>query len=60
VCARVLLLAAFGLLVGSPAARALMPGDEAPDFTLTALGGQSLSLSDYRGQVVLLALVGYD
>ncbi len=32
----------------------LQPGDLAPDFTLTSDGGQEVSLSDYRGQKVVL------
>jgi len=30
------------------------PGDKAPDFRLTKIGGGEVSLSDYRGKVVLL------
>lgn len=30
-------------------------GDEAPDFTLPGTGGRSYTLSDYRGQPVVLA-----
>ncbi|MDD3829267.1 MAG: thioredoxin-dependent thiol peroxidase [Anaerolineae bacterium] len=32
----------------------LKAGDPAPDFTLTSDGGQEVSLSDYRGQKVVL------
>ena len=41
------------------AARGLGPGDPAPDFTLQDVNGTSYTLSDYRGQVVLLALIGH-
>ena len=33
----------------------LRVGDTAPDFTLTGLDGESYTLSDFRGQVVILA-----
>lgn len=35
-------------------AMALQPGRPAPDFTLTDVGGQEVSLSQFRGKVVLL------
>ena len=35
-------------------AMALQPGRPAPDFTLADLGGQQVSLSQFRGKVVLL------
>jgi peroxiredoxin len=41
-------------LAQGAAAWALGPGDAAPDFALTDLGGRTLHLSDYRGKVVLL------
>jgi hypothetical protein len=47
------------LLVGSAASAEVQVGQVAPDFTLTDLQGVSHTLSTYRGQVVLLALVGY-
>ena len=34
-------------------------GDPAPDFTLTSLAGNSVSLSDYQGKVVFLFFLGY-
>lgn len=40
-------------------AHALGPGDPAPDFTLQDVNGTPHTLSDYRGKVVLLALIGY-
>ena len=42
------------LLLAASAARALAPGDVAPDFTLTDLGGRPLHLGDFRGHLVLL------
>jgi peroxiredoxin len=34
--------------------QALMPGNPAPDFTMTDMDGNPVSLSDYRGKVVYL------
>lgn len=45
--------AAFALALSSPDAKAL--GENAPDFTLRDLEGQSVSLSAYRGKVVLIS-----
>lgn len=44
-------------LAGQRAAKKPKPaatGNSAPDFTITAIDGKKLSLSDYRGKVVLL------
>ena len=38
---------------------ALMPGQSAPDFTLQDLAGVPFTLAEFRGNAVLLALVGY-
>lgn len=50
------LLPALGisLLLCLPAAAAVSPGSPAPTFTLPARGGQTLSLAQLKGQVVLL------
>ena len=40
--------------------RALQPGTPAPDFTLQSTPDQSLSLSDFRGQPVILAFYPAD
>ena len=48
-----------GMTLTGAAARALGPGDPAPDFTLNDVNGVPYTLSDYRGKVVLLALIGY-
>jgi hypothetical protein len=37
----------------------LEPGQPAPDFDLQATSGATHRLSDYRGQLVLVALVGW-
>ncbi len=47
------------LLTTSGHAAPVGPGDQAPDFTLQDLSGASYKLSDFRGKVVLLSLVGY-
>ncbi|RJP73338.1 MAG: hypothetical protein C4524_14740 [Candidatus Zixiibacteriota bacterium] len=46
-----LLLLAAGAL---PALAALPVGQTAPDFTLPTVTGEELSLSQFRGQVVIL------
>ena len=35
-------------------------GDEAPDFTATLLGGESVTLAELRGEVVLLVLFSHE
>lgn len=50
--ARIAACALSLLLAG--AARALAPGDAAPDFALTDFNGKPLHLADYRGKLVLL------
>jgi len=50
------LLLLTGLLLASlPASPQARPGEAAPDFSLPSLGDGNLRLSEYRGQVVLLA-----
>ena len=49
------------LLAWSSAAPALVEeGQEAPDFTLQQLDGAQVSLSDFRGKVVLINLFGFN
>lgn len=57
--ARCTLVIAMTVLLGVHPAVAVSPGDPAPDFTLQDVNGSSYSLSDYSGQVVLLAFIGY-
>lgn len=54
--ASMLLIAA---LSATPAGAAIPLGATAPNFTKTALGGASVSLSQYSGKVVVLFLLGY-
>jgi peroxiredoxin Q/BCP len=49
-----LITAAFGLIVSS-AAQAVEVGEPAPDFTLPGSDGQSYTLSELRGQHVVIA-----
>ena len=47
----------IGLFVGISAAKSFFkPGDPAPNFTLETLDGQTISLSQYKGKVVVLGL----
>jgi hypothetical protein len=43
----------------SAAAAQIPLGATGPDFTKTALGGGTVSLSQYSGKVVVLFLLGY-
>jgi len=52
------LLLAGALVVPAPARAGLHAGDAAPDFRGTDLGGFSYHLSDFRGQVVVLFVLG--
>lgn len=53
------LLALLALLaVGTPARAGLHAGDIAPEFRGTDLSGHSHKLSDYRGKVVMLFVLG--
>ena len=55
------LLALVVLLACSSAAPALVKtGEQAPDFTLQQLDGAQVSLSDFRGKVVLINLFGFN
>ncbi len=42
------------VLLAAASARALGPGEAAPDFTLTDLAGHRLHLGDFRGRLVLV------
>jgi len=48
-----LALAAFGAFAGTAGAKVEV-GQPAPDFTLTDINGQTHSLSDYKGKIVVL------
>jgi hypothetical protein len=43
-----------GVLVGAGAAAALEVGEKAPDFSLPGTTGEKISLSQFRGQKVVL------
>ena len=56
-----LILGLSALLASSSAAPALVQtGEVAPDFSLTQLDGGQVSLSDFRGKVVLINLFGFN
>ena len=40
---------------GATETKTLKVGDQAPDFTLNAHGGRTVTLSEYRGNNVLVA-----
>lgn len=47
-------LVAVGALSWCCGCTGMRPGTQVPDFTLTSLDDRQVSLSDYKGQVVLL------
>jgi peroxiredoxin len=49
----------FGLFLVTFTGMAQDVGDEAPDFSLTTLNGNSFTLSNYRGKVVFIFFFGY-
>jgi hypothetical protein len=53
--------AAFALLLATLArpAAAVEPGEPAPDYVLQTPAGATERLSDLRGRLVLLALIGW-
>src|SRR5690349_13827306 len=44
----------LGFVTAGPAAAHLKPGDPAPPFKVTTFGGDTVSLDDLKGQVVVL------
>jgi peroxiredoxin len=59
---RVLTIAVLAALIWQSETHAQVPevGDLAPDFTLQELEGVDVSLSDFRGKVVLISFFGYN
>jgi len=55
----VLLALAMAALLPRPAGGVVHAGDVAPDFHKTDLDGASQTLSQYRGKVVVMFLLGY-
>ena len=51
----IFMLVACGMLL-PVCALAVNVGEVAPDFTLESVGGEKVSLNDFKGQVVLLKL----
>ena len=53
-----ILLVLIGVVVCSGVSHAAVPkvGDKAPDFSLTSVKGEKISLSQYKGSVVVLGL----
>ena len=52
----ILFIIFFGLLTGSAIAGSPKSGDKAPGFSLKTLSGKQISLSDYKGKVVLIGM----
>ena len=53
----VLLILAVGILAATAQAKSFFrPGDPAPNFSLETLDGQTISLAQYKGKVVVLGL----
>jgi cytochrome oxidase Cu insertion factor (SCO1/SenC/PrrC family) len=48
---------AFAIALSSTAFAAPTPGQPAPDFTLTDIGGKAVKLSDLKGKFVVLEWV---
>ena len=48
------------LLIASSSMAAVMPGQAAPDFTLTDSNGKTVSLSDFAGKKVVLEWTNHD
>ena len=55
-----LLLLAATLTVAGEALASAKVGEPAPDFELQRLTGGTVTLSEFRGQVVLLNFLGYN
>jgi cytochrome oxidase Cu insertion factor (SCO1/SenC/PrrC family) len=53
-----ILLVAAVVAVGAHEAAALEIGQSAPDFTLPSTTGEKISLSQYRGKLVLVEFYG--
>jgi hypothetical protein len=53
-------IAMLAMLSAGPARAVLQIGDVAPDFHKTDLNGTAQTLSQYRGKVVFLFLLGFD
>ena len=58
-CMGIALLAGTGCAASTRSARQRLVGRPAADFSLSALGGESVRLSDFRGSPVLLAFWAY-
>ena len=52
----ILFIIFFGFLTGSASAGSPKSGDKAPGFSLKTLSGKQISLSDYKGKVVLIGM----
>ncbi len=52
-------LSLISVLFAIPAQAAISVGDVAPDFTLNDIFGNSYTLSELEGSVVVLFIVGY-